>query len=297
MDRPLAAFGLIAGYAVLIGFTDNFVRLIAAETGLWQFHATRTGMILGLLVLVARPLGLRLRPVRVGAVAARSAVHALAMVIYFGALAFLPVAVVAAGLFTAPIFVLILSAFAFGQRIGPPQIAAVGLGFAGVLLVLGPQAWAGASLAAVLPVVAGALYALGNIATRAWCHSESAETLAAGFFVALGIVGAVGMAVLAAVAVTAPEGAEGFLLRGPVWPSAVVWFWIAVQAVGSLTAVAMMVRGYQLTTAARASIFEYLVLPASAVWSWLLWGEVLPGSALVGMALIAGAGGMILLRR
>ena len=140
MDRPLAALALIAGYAVLIGFTDNFVQVIAAELGLWQFHAMRTAMALLVLAAVAGPLRLRLRPVRWRAVAARSAIHATAMVIYFGALAFLPVAVVAAGLFTAPIFVLLIGGLIYRQAITAVQVAAVATGFAGVVLVLGPEA-------------------------------------------------------------------------------------------------------------------------------------------------------------
>lgn len=59
-DATLAAAGMILIYAMIIGFTDNFVKVIAAEAGLWQFHATRTAMAIALLVVVARPLGLRL---------------------------------------------------------------------------------------------------------------------------------------------------------------------------------------------------------------------------------------------
>ncbi|HBU14498.1 MAG TPA: EamA/RhaT family transporter, partial [Gemmobacter sp.] len=59
------------------------------------------------------------KPVNLRAVVARSAIHGCAMLIYFGALAFLPVAQVAAGLFTAPIFVLLISRFAYGHHIGP----------------------------------------------------------------------------------------------------------------------------------------------------------------------------------
>ena len=293
MDRPIAALTLIGGYAVLIGFTDNFVRLIAAEAGLWQFHATRTAMALGVLALLAGPLRLRLRPVRWRAVVARSLIHATAMVIYFGALAFLPVALVAAGLFTAPIFVLLISRAVYHQPIGAVQVAAVALGFVGVVMVLGPQAMAGAPLAAGLPVLAGALYAMGNVATRAWCGAESAEVLTAGFFAAVGVFGLVGMAVLSVAPLPVAEGAAGFLGRGPVWPDAAIWGWIFVQAVGSLLAVGLMVRGYQMTTAAKASVIEYLMLPASAFWSWLIWGEVLGPLALIGMALIAAAGALI----
>ena len=128
-NRTLAAAGAILIYAMMIGFTDNFVQTIARDGGLWQFHATRTAMALALLGLAAAPLRLRLRPRNWRAVAFRSLVHGSGMVVYFGCLAFLPVAVVAAGLFTAPIFTLLISRFVYGARIGPVRIAAVLIGF------------------------------------------------------------------------------------------------------------------------------------------------------------------------
>ncbi len=295
-DRTLLAAALICGYAVIIGFTDNFVRVIAAEHGLWQFHATRTLMALALLIFAVPFLGLRLRPVRPLAVAARSIIHGLSMLIYFGALAFLPVAIAAAGLFTAPIFVLLITRFAYGHAIGPVRILAVLIGFAGVLLLLGPEAMAGASFAAVLPVAAGALYALGNIATREWCSEESAETLAAGFFLALGLFGMIGMTALVLWPMVVSPGVEGFVLRGVVTPSAEFLIWTFVQAAGSLLGVAMMIRAYQLTEASRASVIEYIILPAAALWSWAIWGEQLALQAMVGMAMIVTAGVMIALR-
>jgi drug/metabolite transporter (DMT)-like permease len=295
-DRTLAAAGLILVYAMVIGFTDNYVQVIAENAGLWQFHFTRTLMAMALLIPVAMVMGLRLRPVNLRAVLARSSIHGLAMVIYFGALAFLDVALVAAGLFTAPIWVLLISRFVYGHAIGPVRILAVILGFAGVVLVLGPEAMAGASLPAVLPVLAGAMYAMGNIATREWCPQESAETLLAGFFLALGIIGAVGMTVLWFLPLEVPAGPEGFLQRGPVWPSATFYFWTFVQAAGSLMGVGMMIRAYQITDASKASVLEYVILPASAFWTWVLWGKGLAPLAVVGMVLIVAAGSMIALR-
>ena len=295
-DRTLAAAGLIFVYATVIGYTDNYVRVIAESAGLWQFHFTRTCMAMVLLGLAALVLGLRLRPVNLRAVVARSAIHGLAMVIYFGALAFLPVALVAAGLFTAPIFVLLISRFAYGHAIGPVRIFAVLLGFAGVILVLGPEALSGASLAAVLPILAGAMYAMGNIATREWCAQERAETLLAGFFMALGVIGALGMAALTLWPTEVPAGAEYFLMRGPVWPDGAFWLWTFVQAAGSLLGVGFMIRAYQVTDASRASVLEYIILPASAFWTWVIWGKGLEPLAVLGMVLIVAAGTMIALR-
>lgn len=292
-NRSLAAMGMILVYATIIGFTDNYVQVIAAEAGLWQFHATRSVMAVALLLGVAPMLGMRLRPVAPGRVLARSAIHGCAMVIYFGALGFLPVALVAAGLFTAPIFVLLIERAFYGQPISPMGALAVALGFAGVVMVLGPEALRGASLPALLPVVAGALYAMGNIATRRWCGQESAVTLLAGFFLALGVAGALGMAVLTLHPLVAPLGPEGFLMRGPVVPSGGFWFWTFVQAAGSLLGVGLMVRAYQVAEASRVSVMEYVILPASAAWTWVLWGQGLSILATLGMGLIVAAGVLI----
>lgn len=289
-NRTLAAFGAVLIYASVIAFTDNYVRVIARDAGLWQFHATRTAMAFAILGLAAVPMGLKLWPRRPRAVFARSAIHGTAMLIYFGALAFLPVAQVAAGLFTAPIFVLLIQRFLYGQAIRGLQIFAVVVGFLGVVLVLGPEAMSGATLAALLPVIAGALYAMGNIATRAWCAEESAETILSGFFGVLGVMGLIGMAILWVFPLTVPEGAAGFVQRGPVWPTGTFLWWTLVQAAGSLLGVGMIVRAYQIAEASRVSVFEYIILPASAAWGFVLWGESLTWPAVAGMALIALAG-------
>ncbi|MCB1396425.1 MAG: DMT family transporter [Rhodobacter sp.] len=295
-NRTLAAAGAIFGYAVLIGFTDNFVRTIAAEAGLWQFHLVRTLMAVALFALAAPLFGLRLRPVRVRALAARSALHGVAMLFYFGCLAFLSVAQTVAGLFTAPIFVLVLSRFLFGHPLGPVRIAAVAVGFLGVLLVLQPGSTSPLGWASLVPVVAGALYAMGNLATREWCAGESTEAMTLGFFLALGLAGAAGLAVLAVIAPEVPAGADGFILRGWVWPSAAFYGWTFLQAAGSMLAVGLLVKGYQLAEASRVTIFEYVLLPVSAGWSFLLWGESVDGVAALGMGLIVLAGAMIAFR-
>ncbi|MGL4238958.1 DMT family transporter [Tabrizicola sp.] len=292
-NRTLAAAGAVLVYASLIGFTDNYVRVIAVDGGLWQFHVTRTAMALVLLLVLAVPFGLRLWPRRAGGVLARSTIHGMAMLIYFGALAFLPVAQVAAGLFTAPIFVLLIQRFVYAQPIGAWQALAVAVGFTGAVIVLGPEALKGASLAALLPVLAGALYAMGNIATREWCRDESAETLLGGFFAMLGIFGMIGMAVLAVYPAEVAEGPARFLTRGPVWPTESFLWWTFVQAAGSLLGVGLMIKAYQMAEAAKVSVFEYVILPASAFWTWAIWGETLAWYSWIGMALIALAGVMI----
>ena len=155
---------------------------------------------------------------------------------------------------------------------------------------------AGATWAALLPVLAGALYAMGNVATREWCPHESAETLLTGFFAALGVFGAIGLMVLAVVPVSVPDGADGFIQRGWVQPSATFLFWVTVQAVISVIGVGLMITAYQIAEASRVSVFEYIILPASALWGWLIWSEMPTLQAVIGMALITAAGAMIAVR-
>ena len=66
-----------------------------------------------------------------------------------------------------------------------------------------------------------------------------------------------------------------------------------MQAAGSLLGVGMIVKAYQIAEASKVSVFEYVILPASAAWGFVLWGETLTWMAVAGMALIALAGVLI----
>jgi drug/metabolite transporter (DMT)-like permease len=90
---------------------------------------------------------------------------------------------------------------------------------------------------------------------------------------------------------------DGFLLRGWVTPTPRFLGWTFVQALGSLIAIGLLVKGYQLAEASRVSIIEYVILPISALWSFLLWGESISGVQTLGMGLIITAGAMIAFRK
>jgi drug/metabolite transporter (DMT)-like permease len=291
MPRNPLALGaalIVAGMAV-IGFTDNLVRVIAEEVSVWQFHLVRTAMALPLLAAAAG-FGLRLRPERAGRVAVRSGVQAAAMFLYFGSLAFMPIAQAGAGVFTAPLFVLMFSAGLFRQRIAPFGMLAVLVGFLGVLVVLRPDP-ARLEPAMLMPVAAGALYGLSNLLTREWCAGEPVAALVASFFLALGIAG--GAVCLVLTLLPPANGGAPFLTRPWAWPSGVVLFWIAVQAVGSLAGVALLSRGYQAGATSVLAVFEYSFLVSATLWAWLIWGQRLTAVEAIGIALIIASGAMM----
>lgn len=290
--RPRIAALSILGGMFALGITDNFVPYISETGSLWQFHMLRGALAVGLLVLVALAgIGV-IRPKSWRAVLGRSLFPSTAMLIYFGCLSVLPIGVVVAGLFTAPLFVLLISVLFQGERVGVVRIAAVLLGFVGALMVIQPDPRA-LDPVAFLPIVAGLLYAIGAVVTRVWCADEGAIALSAGFFGMLSVFGAVGLLVLPT---GGPEGFDGFVLRGWVPLTGSMWFWIAVQAVGSIIGIGLIFRGYLLGEAGYVAVFEYSLLVFASFWAWILWDQSVGLLALFGMVLIAGAGAVITLR-
>lgn len=286
-----AAVSILAGMATL-GLTDNFVPYISERGSLWQFHFIRSLMAFAVLAgVVALGFG-SLRARRIWAVLGRSFFQASAMLIYFGCLSVLPIGVVVAGLFTAPLFVVLISILFQGKRVGPYRWAAVVLGFVGALMVIRPDP-AALDPVAFFPILAGLLYAIGAVATRAWCEGESTLSLTAGFFGMLGLFGLIGIFFVNA---DAPAGHAGFVLRswGPL--DAAMLFWFAVQAVGSLIGIGLIFRGYLMGEASHVAVFEYSLLVFASFWAWVMWDQTVPLPGLMGMVLIAAAGAVIALR-
>ena len=181
-NNEIVKSALLIGFAMAcVGFVDNFIRVIAEDVGLWQFHAFRSSMALMLILAAVPVLGLKLRPKRPGAVLVRTFLTTMSMLCYFGALASMSIATAGAGLFTSPIWVLLISVVLFRAHIGLWRIFAVALGFVGVLLVLRPGG-DGIEAVALIAVLAGLFYAASSIATRRLCAEESPETLLWAFF-------------------------------------------------------------------------------------------------------------------
>lgn len=290
--RPLAAAALVVAAMAVLGLSDNLVLPLAGETGVWQFHLVRSLMALPMILCVALLYGLRLRPVHARAVALRSLLVAGSMFCYFGALAFVPVAQSAAGLFTAPIWVLLISFAGIGQRVGPVNIAAAIAGFGGALLVLQPDLGS-VSPAMVLPVAAGVLYAFGAIATRRYCAQEGTLALLSGFFLAIMTLGALGCIALALMQPPVPDGPDGFLLRGWRPLEARTAGLIAVQAACAVIGVGLITRAYLLAEAAFVAVFEYTLLIFGGFWGWVLWGQGIDAPGLLGIVLIIASGAVL----
>ncbi len=293
-NAKLSMICTLCGMFVL-GVTDNLIPFISDTSSLWLFQFSRTVVTLPMLVILVL-LGFgTLRANRPLMVLARNFFTATALLIYFGCLAFLPIGVVVAGLFTAPIFVLILSVLFRGQTIGLWRWAAVAVGFSGAVMVVWPQDGAITTLS-FIPIIAGMLYAVGAIGTRAWCEGESVPVMTLAYFGVLGVYGLIGLVALTIWPVDAPVGVDGWLHRAWVTPDTTMYWVTSAQAVGSIIGVGLLTRGYQLGEASYVAINEYSLIVFAAVFGWFIWGQTLGLLALVGIACIIASGSIIALR-
>lgn len=274
---------------MVIGCIDNFIALIARDAGLWQFQILRAAMGLPLVVLASVVGFGTLWALRLWAVALRSFFVAFAMLFYFGSLAFMPLAQALAGLFTSPIFILLITAFILREPVGPARIFAVIIGFIGILLVLDSD-WATLTWTSFLPVFGGLFYAMGAVATRQLCEGESTLSMLSMLLIIQAIIGALALVVLGQFELTVPEGAAGFIQRGWVWPVTAALPFILLQAVGSVLGVGLIIRAYQLGSASYVAVYEYSVFISGPFFAWMLFGQTVTGVQTGGILLVAAAG-------
>jgi drug/metabolite transporter (DMT)-like permease len=160
---PKASSRPRGGVAALIARTENFgptlrgmlwtiaagmlfsvlnatMRAMALELDSYQTQFLR--YLFGLLVML--PLVLRsglasYRPKDLRGQLLRGLVHTAGMYLWFTALPRIPLADTTAIGFTTPIFIMIGASLVLGERMVPARWVAAGIGFAGVMIVVGPK--------------------------------------------------------------------------------------------------------------------------------------------------------------
>jgi drug/metabolite transporter (DMT)-like permease len=278
---------LAMGASAILSFVDNFVAKVALDASLWQFHLVRAIFALPLIGLIAWISGASLRPKNTLRVALRSGFVVVGLLIYFGALGFLSVAQAGAGIFSAPLWLLLFSVVIFGRKIGIRQVLAVFAGFSGVLMLLQPDLTT-LSVLSFLPLLAGAFYGMGMLVTRHWCNDESPLAMTAGIFVIFAIVSSVVLLALTLWPVS--PSYQGFLTGGWTTPTPRFMALTLLQSAGAVVAVTLLTQAYRVGDPPNVSVFEYSFLIFASILSYVLWGHSSNFLAQCGIATIICAG-------
>lgn len=272
-----------------LGIADNLIRLLAEDIGLHQFHFLRSLLAVTGLLVFAWTRAMPIRWHRGWPVFWRGTLVGLAMYLYFASLAFLPIGTVVAGLFTAPIFVLMINTLWFQQRLLSRHLFAVALGFAGMLCITLTEE-SGFSLVLVVPVLAGFFYAIANVIAREHCQDESVIVLSIAVFSALGLLGGAALLAIPTIASLIPTTAPDFVTDAwrPLTLRASLL--VVFHAMCASLAIGLLTFAYQRGIPTRVAVLEYTLLVFASVFAWLFWQELPTGRAVAGMVLIATAG-------
>jgi len=198
---------------------------------------------------------------------------------------------IAASLYTGPIFVALLSAFVIGEKVGARGWFAVVLGFAGVLVILRPHTDA-FSLYMLIPIIAGLCYALAAVITRAKCPGEKPLALAVMLNLCILAVGLLATGVVAWL--PAEVGAiYPFLLGEWIVMGAREWRLMALLAALIVIIGVGLAKAYQSAPPSIIATFDYTYLLFAAWWGFVFFAERPDMPTVAGMLMIASAGWLV----
>ena len=240
-------------------------------------------VILGWLVL-RRELSVGLRTANPMGHLYRGLVGTAAMGLNFWALALLPFPEVTAIGFAAPLLVVILAGMFLGENVRAFRLGMVGLGLAGVLIVLSPQIQAGAAgdplrmLGAVVALGGAGAAALAQIFVRQLVQVERTSAIVFWFSVT-----STGLSLL-----TLPFG---WVMPGP----GVLGLLVLTGLMGGLGQI-LLTSAYRHADASVVAPFDYLAMLWAVILGWAVFSEV-PGAAVLGGAALVILAGMLIIWR
>ena len=287
-----------------ISINDMLVKLLSDGYPLHQLVFIRS--IIGIcvtLVFLHFEGGWRLlKTRRLGLHALRAGLVVTANMTFFAAIAVMPLADATALFFVAPLFITLLSVLVLGETVGPRRIAAICVGFLGVVVVMRPGVDLGADLPSrwvlTLPLIAAACYAGMQVLTRKLGGESSAAAMAIYIQVTFILV-STGFFVIAGDGRYAEGSTDPsliFLLRAWTLPPVADWWLFGLMGVAAGGIGYALSQAYRIANASVIAPFEYFNLPMAIFWGWMVFGEFPDVWVAMGIALIALSGIYVFLR-
>lgn len=285
-STSMKAIGLIILTILCFDVMSILVRILSADYSAQELSAYRNvfGIIPSLALLMwtgelsfkASSLKIEKWKLALG----RGVIVAFAQLCFYTALAQLELATVATLGQTNAFFVVILSVFYLGEKVGVWRIAALFIGFAGVVWILRPGSDA-FSLVALLPVGAAACYAFAMVSVRKFGPETSN-----GLLYLYSSLGSICGAVLLAAFTTEFSPVHNWIDAGLI---------LLMSTIGGIGVLLMMI-AFRLASPSVLAPFWYFGILSAGLFGWLLFGEAPLETLFPGVLLIVGAGVLILWR-
>jgi drug/metabolite transporter (DMT)-like permease len=170
-----------------------------------------------------------------------------------------------------PLLIAALSGPVLGERVGWRRWAAIGVGFAGVLVILEPG-WGVFAPEAAVPLLAALMFALYGLLTRFAARADDAATS----FFWTGVVGA------------------GVMTAAGLWTWEAMtpgdWIWMGGLCLTGVLGHFTLIKCYEVAEASAVQPFAYLQLVFASAIGLLVFGETIRPNVALGAALVVGAG-------
>lgn len=300
MARSQALTGLLfaAGGTLIFSVNDMAIKFLSGGYALHQVILIRAviaiAFILCVIHLSARGWS-QIVTSRPGTHLLRVGIVMVSNVTFFLGLAAMDLADAVAVAYISPIVVTLMSIVFLGEKVGPRRWLAIGIGMAGVIVMLRPGDGV-VQLAALLVLISAVLYAAGNLLARHMGGTESAMTLS--FYVQAGFV-----VVSLSMGLWVGDGHRAtddplwaFLFRPWIWPPAEDWPVFLATGLSVGIGGLMVTQAYRIAEAGLIAPFEYIGMPAAIVWGVIVFGTFPDATAWAGIALICGSGLYVLWR-
>lgn len=170
-----------------------------------------------------------------------------------------------------PLIIAALSGPILGEKVGWRRWAAIGIGFAGVLIILQPG-FAVFSPLALVPLISAFMFALYGLLTRFVARDYTALVS----FFWTGVAGAAAITPF------------GLMSLEPMLPAD--WFWMAALCCTAVLGHWLLIRAYAVAEASAIQPFAYLQLVWAASLGLVVFGEALRANVALGAALVVAAG-------
>ena len=213
--------------------------------------------------------------------AARSVAGSLSMFCWFTALAMVPLAQMTAISFTIPLFLTVLAMVFLGERIHAYRWTALGIGFAGVLVIVAPAlAEPGGSVLGIgVSLLAAVLAAFALLFLRRMSGHEHALTITFYFFATS----------------TALAALSWLFIRWPA-PTPSQWLLLGLTGMFGVLGQLFMSYCYRYAEASLVAPLDYVNMLLAVAIGYYFFGEIPQFSTWLGAPLVIGSGAIIIWR-
>lgn len=286
--RNVKGAALITGAVGLMALQDALIKLMSTDLPLGQIFLLRSALVLPLMSLLAwKGAGADWRAALGAAPLLRGLCLTLMYLALYSVLQVLPLATLAAGFYTGPIFITLLAALFLKEPVGIRGWLGVATGSMGVLVLLRPGSDS-FTPAALIPILSGFCYAAAAVLTRGTCRDDSPMSLAIALNVTLLLSGIL----MTGAGTFLAGGSEDWLLPLLPWADMgmAAWQLILLLVIMMLGIGIGLAAAYQCAAPAVVASFDYSYLIFATLLGYLFFAEVPDVMTMAGMGLIAGAG-------